>query len=102
MLIARTETAKLNASIARDSMQASGATGYIWSTADDERVREGHSVLDGEPFTWDNPPVTDERTGARNHPGEDFQCRCVSLPLYDALPDEADLDAEIADIFANG
>jgi SPP1 gp7 family putative phage head morphogenesis protein len=74
MLIARTETAKLNASIARDSMQASGATGYVWSTADDERVREGHSLLDGEPFTWDAPPVTDERTGARNHPGEDFQC----------------------------
>lgn len=95
-LIARDQTAKLNADIQRHAMQASGSTSYIWRTAEDERVRPDHARLDRQTFRWSDPPVTDDRTGARNHPGRDFQCRCVGLPVYDDLPSEADLDAELA------
>jgi SPP1 gp7 family putative phage head morphogenesis protein len=56
-----------------------GITTYTWSTSSDERVREDHVKLDGQVFDWSNPPVVDSRTGRREHPGADFQCRCVAI-----------------------
>lgn len=58
-----------------------GATGYVWKTMRDDRVRPGHRQLEGTNQTWDNPPVTNPATGARNNPGEDINCRCVPLPI---------------------
>ena len=60
-----------------------GATSYKWSTSHDERVRPDHRVLNGKVFSFDNPPVTCQATGARNNPGEDFRCRCVAMPIIE-------------------
>lgn len=82
-LIARDQMAKLNAQITRKQQTDAGVEEYIWSTSGDGRVREGHAKLDGKRFRWDDPPVVDEKTGRRCHPGEDYQCRCVALAVFD-------------------
>ncbi len=90
-LIARDQVLKLNAQITKTRHRAVGITHYTWSTSQDERVRPMHDDLEGEEFAWDDPPVTNE-DGDRNHPGEDYQCRCVAIPVVRDL--EADDDDE--------
>ena len=60
-----------------------GCTRYQWSTSHDERVRPDHRALNGKVFAFDTPPITDQATGARNNPGEDFRCRCVAIPILE-------------------
>lgn len=86
-LIARDQTAKLNANITQSQQRDAGVSKYKWSTVGDARVRDSHDDLDGELFSWDNPPETDG--GRRCHPGEDYQCRCCAIPVFDI--DELDL-----------
>ena len=63
-----------------------GSRSYKWSTSHDERVRLDHRHLDQHIFQWDSPPITNRATGDRNHPGEDFRCRCVAMPILE-LPE---------------
>lgn len=60
-----------------------GIRSYKWSTSHDDRVRPDHQLLNGEVFSWESPPVTNRKTSARNHPGEDYRCRCVPIPILD-------------------
>ena len=55
---------------------------YVWSTSQDSRVRDSHRRLNRKKFRWDDPPVVDPKTGRRCHPGEDYGCRCVALPVF--------------------
>ena len=75
-LLARDQIAKLNSNNA-------GVEEYIWSTSGDGRVRPSHKRLNKKRFRWDDPPVVDEKTGRRCHPGEDYECRCVALAVFD-------------------
>lgn len=75
-LIARDQTLKLNGQINQTRQENAGVTSYTWSTSHDERVREEHRELDGKVFQWSDPPEP-------GHPGEDFQCRCIALPVFD-------------------
>jgi len=79
--IAERETALFIAKERERLYKSIGVDSYIWQTRLDERVREGHRVLEGEKFSWDSPPVTNPRTGDRNNPGEDHNCRCSPLPI---------------------
>lgn len=81
--IARDQMAKLNADVTEQAQRDAGITRYEWSTSDDSRVRKSHAALDGKIFSWDDPPIVDEKTGRRCHPGQDYQCRCVALPIFD-------------------
>ena len=81
-LIARDQMAKLNAELTKRQQTDAGVESYKWSTSRDSRVREGHRRLNGKIFRWDDPPVVDEKTGRRCHPGEDYQCRCVAIPVF--------------------
>lgn len=83
LFIARDQTAKLNSEITQHQQRDAGVSRYVWSTSGDERVRESHAALDGKTFSWDEPPIVDKKTGRRAHPGEDYQCRCVALPVFD-------------------
>lgn len=86
-LIARDQTAKLNSNINQSQQRDAGISKYEWSDSRDERVRTSHKRLNGHVFSWDNPPETDR--GRRCHPGEDYQCRCCAIPVFDI--DELDL-----------
>lgn len=80
-LIARDQVLKLNGQVTADRHRAAGITEYVWSASRDVRVRQRHRDLDGTRHRYDDPPVVDERTGARAHPGQWFQCRCVAVPI---------------------
>jgi SPP1 gp7 family putative phage head morphogenesis protein len=91
-LIARDQTLKANSDLTQLRQQRAGVQDYIWTTSRDERVRgkpggkwadteSDHWSLDGTRQSWLSPPVTNPSTGARNHPGRDFQCRCVAIPV---------------------
>lgn len=102
-LIARDQTAKLNANITQSQQRDAGVSKYKWSTSRDGRVRKGdkmaggvidsmgdnHERLEGKIFRWDTPPLVDRKRGRACHPGEDYQCRCCAIPVFDI--DELDL-----------
>lgn len=79
VLIARTEVAKANAAINQARAQYIGVTQYIWRTAQDGDVRESHAELEGNVFSYDDPPFI-EGEGAHG-PGEFPNCRCFSEPI---------------------
>lgn len=79
--LARQETSLLISKYRETRYKEAGLNEYKWSTSDDQRVRHDHKELDGKIFSWDHPPITDKSTGARNNPGEDFNCRCVAIPI---------------------
>ncbi len=80
-MIARDQTAKLNADITEYQQRDAGIRRYEWSSSGDERVRKSHRKLDGHIFSWNAPPETD--MGRRCHPGQDYQCRCCALPIFE-------------------
>lgn len=82
-LLARDQIAKLNSNITQRQQRDAGVQEYIWSTSGDSRVRDDHKRLNNKRFRWDDPPVVDTRTGRRCHPGEDYQCRCVALAVFE-------------------
>lgn len=93
-MIARDQTAKLNSSLARLRQESVGVTEFIWQTSGDDRVRKSHKVLDGMVCSWKDttvykiPGETDWRKkssigGTEDQVGQDYQCRCVSIPIID-------------------
>ena len=87
-LIARDQVAKLNGQLTKERQIGIGVDSYIWRTVGDERVRDTHDMVDGNTYTWDNPPG--ETDG--NHPGEDYQCRCWAETI---LPEALELEASL-------
>ena len=84
-LIARDQTNKLSGNINMSRQMQAGVDSYIWSTSQDERVRDEHAALEGEEFNW---PIGDASEG---NPGDAIMCRCVAIPV---IPDFAESDDE--------
>ena len=89
-LLARDQIATLNAQITKLQQQDAGCRKYKWSTSHDSRVRDCHRSLNGKTFSWDDPPEMWYETksgrvytGRHCHPGEDYCCRCVAIPVFD-------------------
>lgn len=80
--IADQETSLLVSKFRETRYRELGSTEYVWDDSHDAKVRPDHRALNGRTFSWDAPPITDTATGARNHPGEDFNCRCVARPRF--------------------
>lgn len=80
-LIARDQTSKLNADISESQQKDAGVSRYKWSGVLDWRERKSHRELEGKVIRWDNPP--DVGRGRRCHPGQDYQCRCCAIPVFD-------------------
>jgi SPP1 gp7 family putative phage head morphogenesis protein len=80
--LARQETALLVSKLREVRYKDAGLEKYIWSTSDDVRVRPFHARLDGKTYLWESPPIVDN-DGNRKHPGEDFNCRCLAIPVLD-------------------
>ncbi len=82
IFLARDQTSKLNAQMSAMRMGRAGISKYEWSTSRDERVRATHAAHEGEIFRFDEPPAD---TG---NPGEDFNCRCVAIPVIEDDPSD--------------
>lgn len=81
--LARQETNLLTSKLKEMRYTDAGSKGYIWETvvgSPSHPVRPMHKALKGKFFLWNNPPVTSP-DGRRNHPGEDFNCRCFARPV---------------------
>ena len=72
--ITRDQTNKAVGQLTQARHQQLGISEYEWLTAQDERVRETHAILDGTRQRWTHPPDP-------GHPGESTQCRCVAIPV---------------------
>lgn len=79
--IARDQVAKFNGGLTALRQQEMGVTKYVWQTVGDNRVRPEHEEREGDVFEWTNPPEG-------GHPGEDFNCRCVAMPILNELLEE--------------
>lgn len=83
---ARQETNLLVTKMKEIRYEQAGIKWYRWKCvagSPAHPVRPSHKALDGKVFRYDQPPIT---TGPgqpvrRNNPGQDYNCRCVSIPL---------------------
>jgi len=66
-LIARDQVSKLNGQLTMLRQSNLGITKYRWQTAEDERVRHTHAILNNTVQTWDDPPSI-------GNPGQPIQC----------------------------
>lgn len=85
--VARDQTRKAYSTINRVRMEEAGLDEYEWvHSGGANQPREYHmhrwpAGLNGGIFRWDDPPVADERTGERAHPGVLINCGCIARPV---------------------
>lgn len=87
--LARQETSLLMSKLRQLEYESVGLPKYKWDGTMDEKERPDHLALQGLIFTWDKPPITNASEVAkgkpprRNHPGEDWECRCIAVPVLE-------------------
>lgn len=81
--LARNESAIATTSYLSAKYKEEGFTKFRWVTNLDGRERPEHKKLNGEIFSFDNPPVIYEKTGQKGLPGETYNCRCRLIPIAD-------------------
>ena len=79
--LARNETAIMLSTLKKSMYSEMGFTEFVWQTILDGRERLLHKKLNGKVFSFDNPPVIDERTGQKGLPGQTYNCRCNLIPI---------------------
>lgn len=77
-LIARDQVGKYYGQVQATRHKAIGVKEFIWRTVGDERVRSKHEALNGQKFSYNNPP-------SEGLPGEPVRCRCYADPVLDDL-----------------
>jgi SPP1 gp7 family putative phage head morphogenesis protein len=75
-LIGCDQVLKSNSALTQHRQMAAGITHFTWRTSRDEAVRPEHRALEGQIFSWSNPPPI-------GPPGWDYQCRCTAEPVID-------------------
>lgn len=81
--LAQNETNIMLSEYKKVTYQEMGSNAFVWRTITDGKERELHKQLNGTTWTFDNPPVIDERTNQRGLPGQTYNCRCEMLPLFE-------------------
>lgn len=104
--IAVDQMGTLNAQITRYQQQKAGCDKYWWCAVMDSRTRESHAFFHGKIYSWDAPPMGWYRTKRgivytrACHPGEDYGCRCVAMPVFEVgsvmIPIEKKIKPKIA------
>ena len=93
--LARQETGMFMSKYRAERFVEAGVQKYKWSTSHDARVRPGkgltaaerahagnHRILDKQTFDYrTKAPAMYMSSGKACNPGEDFNCRCVDIPL---------------------
>lgn len=86
-LIARTETAKSQASLRQAQAEQLNKDWYIWRAQRDVRTRKSHKLMDGVLYRFSDPPSPEELAGEKRtyghyNPGMIFNCRCWAQVVY--------------------
>lgn len=91
--VALDQTRKTYNAINKGRMQEIGVKRFTWiHSGGGAHPREDHIAMDGQVFSFDNPPVIDQRTGERGIPGQAINCRCTMAPVFD-FGDDKENDA---------
>lgn len=82
--VALDQTRKTYNVINQNRMTAIGVKRFQWiHSGGGAEPREDHVAMDGEIYSFDNPPVIDQKTGERGIPGQAINCRCTMAPVFD-------------------
>lgn len=82
-VIARTETSKLQTTIAESRATEIGSKAYFWLSSKDKRTRQSHREMNGVVVFWrpyEQKPLLDNMRG---NAGEFPNCRCAPQPIVD-------------------
>jgi SPP1 gp7 family putative phage head morphogenesis protein len=108
-LLSRDQVGKLNGALSKRRQQEAGLDLYRWLTARDERVRSTHKALHNKICRWDDSSVyadnlaeaTGDNWSRRSTirayegiPGQDIQCRCTAVPMFDDIFEQVDSELE--------
>jgi len=82
--IARDQTNKAYSSFNRTRFRNAKCSKFVWQhNGGAKEPRPLHKdVLNGQAFSYDDPPVIDEKTGLRGLPAEDYNCGCTERPVF--------------------
>lgn len=80
--LAKQEISLLTSKYKQVKYEGVGVSKYKWSISN-VRTRPDHKALNGKVFSFDDPPISNTSTGARNNPGEDFGCNCQAIPIIE-------------------
>lgn len=80
--LAKQEISLLTSKYKQVKYESVGVSKYKWSISN-VRTRPDHRALNGKIFSFDDPPITNTSTGAKNNPGEDFGCNCQAIPIIE-------------------
>lgn len=74
-MIASDQNNKVMQSLSRSRMQNVGVKKFEWRhTGGSNEPRRLHVQMNGNIYSWDEPPVIEERTGVRGFPGQAVNC----------------------------
>jgi len=82
--IALDQTRSIYNSINKIRMESNGIKKYEWIHSHSGlHARPLHVSYDGQIFSFDEPPIIDEKTGARGIPGQAINCKCSFRPVIE-------------------
>lgn len=104
--IARNEIGNFNAIATQKRQEEAGIYCYEWRTSEDERVRVSHAELNGNLFFWHESKVGEINgrkiyPAPKLHPGMDYRCRCIAIPIIDLNNWNAAVVTPIGEVKAN-
>lgn len=72
------QTRKAYNAINKERAKAVGIKKFEWiHSGGGQKSRELHIELNGQVFSFDDPPIIDEKTGERGMPGQAINCKCT-------------------------
>ena len=80
-LIARDQVGKFYGQLTKQRHKETGIEKFVWTTSNDDKVRDEHAELEGQEFTW-------EKGADGIYPGSEIQCRCVAQAVLTDIIDE--------------
>jgi SPP1 gp7 family putative phage head morphogenesis protein len=82
--IALDQTRKVYNNVNAERMKNAGINQFIWlHSGGGQKPREDHIEMDGNKYSFDDPPIIDKKTGLRGIPGQAINCGCTMKPVYD-------------------
>lgn len=97
-LIAVDQTRKITTAMNVERAKSVGMKKWEWvHSGGGADPRKLHLRLDGQVFSYDDPPVIDERTGERGFPGQLINCRCTLAPVLEFGSDDDSDDQGLGD-----
>lgn len=83
--LALEQTRNVYNTLAENRSIDAGMDRYVWRHAGGSKEpRHYHkNVLDGQEFSYLDPPVIDLKTGKKGNPGQIYFCRCYAEPVID-------------------